>query len=252
MTNEGPDPYQNRTVPAPLPGDSEAVSTRHLQSRPGRARRRSPTTRPCNWHTVAEARLMRALIEQLLLPQFGRQPVNGTLWRPPHDSAVFELGGARLAFTTDSFVVSPLFFPGGDVGKLAVYGTVNRSGHVRRDSALPELRPDPGRRHAAGDPAPRGGVHAAGGGRSRCADVTGDTKVVDRGRVTGFHQHRWRGAGPGRHRHLAGAGQPRRPDPDQRRHRAAWDCDHVGSVRVCNSRAPWRVTARRWPAWWPN
>ncbi len=40
------------------------------------------------------------------------------------DSAVFELGG-RLAFTTDSYVVSPIFFPGGDIGKLAVCGTVN-------------------------------------------------------------------------------------------------------------------------------
>ncbi len=40
------------------------------------------------------------------------------------DSAVFELSG-RLAFTTDSFIVSPIFFPGGDIGKLAVNGTVN-------------------------------------------------------------------------------------------------------------------------------
>ena len=40
------------------------------------------------------------------------------------DSAVIDLSG-RLAFTTDSYVVSPIFFPGGDIGKLAVYGTVN-------------------------------------------------------------------------------------------------------------------------------
>ena len=40
------------------------------------------------------------------------------------DSAVFELNG-RLAFTTDSYVVSPIFFPGGDIGKLAICGTVN-------------------------------------------------------------------------------------------------------------------------------
>jgi len=43
------------------------------------------------------------------------------------DAAVFEVGG-RLAFTTDSYVVSPIFFPGGDIGKLAVYGTVNDLG----------------------------------------------------------------------------------------------------------------------------
>ncbi|MFC1966943.1 AIR synthase related protein, partial [Chloroflexota bacterium] len=41
------------------------------------------------------------------------------------DSAVFEISGGRLAFTTDSYVVSPIFFPGGDIGKLAVCGTVN-------------------------------------------------------------------------------------------------------------------------------
>ncbi|MDA8085606.1 MAG: hydrogenase expression/formation protein HypE [Nitrospiraceae bacterium] len=41
------------------------------------------------------------------------------------DSALIEAGGARLAFTTDSFVVSPVFFPGGDIGELSVYGTVN-------------------------------------------------------------------------------------------------------------------------------
>ncbi len=40
------------------------------------------------------------------------------------DSAVFDLSG-RLAFTTDSYVVSPIFFPGGNIGKLAVCGTVN-------------------------------------------------------------------------------------------------------------------------------
>src|SRR5499425_2904561 len=41
------------------------------------------------------------------------------------DGAVLDVGGARLAFTTDSYVVSPLFFPGGDIGELAVNGTVN-------------------------------------------------------------------------------------------------------------------------------
>ena len=41
------------------------------------------------------------------------------------DQAVLDIGGARLAFTTDSYVVSPLFFPGGDIGALAVNGTVN-------------------------------------------------------------------------------------------------------------------------------
>jgi hydrogenase expression/formation protein HypE len=47
------------------------------------------------------------------------------LLAPLADSAVFDLGGTRVAFTTDSHVVSPLFFPGGDVGRLAVFGTCN-------------------------------------------------------------------------------------------------------------------------------
>ena len=44
---------------------------------------------------------------------------------PLDDSAVLSVGGGRLAFTTDSYVVNPLFFPGGDIGSLAVHGTVN-------------------------------------------------------------------------------------------------------------------------------
>lgn len=69
-------------------------------------------------------RTMRALIEGLLLPCFRGEPEPATT-SAPHDSAVLNINGQRIAFTTDSFVVSPLFFPGGDIGKLAVYGTVN-------------------------------------------------------------------------------------------------------------------------------
>ncbi|MDO9334380.1 MAG: hydrogenase expression/formation protein HypE [Dehalococcoidales bacterium] len=50
--------------------------------------------------------------------------LDNPLLAPLDDSAVFEMSG-RLAFTTDSYVVSPIFFPGGDIGKLAVCGTVN-------------------------------------------------------------------------------------------------------------------------------
>jgi len=61
------------------------------------------------------------LIEELFLPNFDN-PILARL----DDSALIELEtGARLAFTTDSYVVSPLFFPGGDIGKLATCGTVN-------------------------------------------------------------------------------------------------------------------------------
>jgi len=65
-------------------------------------------------------RLMHQLIGKMFLTAF-RNPLLET----QHDSAVVELTGKTLAFTTDSYVVRPLFFPGGDVGSLAVHGTVN-------------------------------------------------------------------------------------------------------------------------------
>jgi hydrogenase expression/formation protein HypE len=65
------------------------------------------------------SKLSHDLIEKKLL-----RPLNNQLLAKLDDSAVFDLKG-KLAFTTDSYVVSPLFFPGGDIGKLAVCGTVN-------------------------------------------------------------------------------------------------------------------------------
>jgi len=65
-------------------------------------------------------KLSAELLRDVFLPAF-RSPVLNRL----DDQAVVEAGGARLAFTTDSFVVKPLFFRGGDIGSLAVYGTVN-------------------------------------------------------------------------------------------------------------------------------
>jgi hydrogenase expression/formation protein HypE len=64
-------------------------------------------------------RLMHQLIREHLAPAFGLEQLN--------DSAIIEIGKntGRLAFTTDSYVVSPLFFPGGNIGDLAVNGTVN-------------------------------------------------------------------------------------------------------------------------------
>ena len=63
-----------------------------------------------------------ALIEALILPAFANPLLDGGA-----DAAVFASGASaeRIAFTTDSYVVSPLFFPGGDIGKLAVHGTIN-------------------------------------------------------------------------------------------------------------------------------
>jgi hydrogenase expression/formation protein HypE len=55
-----------------------------------------------------------------VLPQFRNE-----LLEPLHDGAILSLGNERIAFSTDSYVVSPIFFPGGDIGTLAVHGTVN-------------------------------------------------------------------------------------------------------------------------------
>ena len=65
-------------------------------------------------------KLSAELVREVFLPAFGN-PVLSRL----DDQAVVNVGGQRLAFTTDSFVVKPLFFPGGDIGSLAVHGTIN-------------------------------------------------------------------------------------------------------------------------------
>lgn len=65
-------------------------------------------------------KLMHSMIENMFLPLFDNPLINSR-----HDGAVLEFGNSKLAFTTDSYVVSPIFFPGGDIGKLAVNGTVN-------------------------------------------------------------------------------------------------------------------------------
>ncbi len=66
------------------------------------------------------SKLSHELIEKKLVP-----PLANPILNQLDDSAVFELNGSRFAFTTDSYVVSPIFFPGGDIGRLAVCGTVN-------------------------------------------------------------------------------------------------------------------------------
>jgi hydrogenase expression/formation protein HypE len=65
-------------------------------------------------------KLTAELIDKVFLPAFS----NPTLDKLD-DQAVLTINGARLAFTTDSFVVTPIFFPGGDIGRIAVNGTVN-------------------------------------------------------------------------------------------------------------------------------
>ena len=65
-------------------------------------------------------KLSHDLVNRLFLPEFGKAAP-----RALDDSAIVNINGQRLALTTDSHVVSPLFFPGGDIGRLAICGTVN-------------------------------------------------------------------------------------------------------------------------------
>jgi hydrogenase expression/formation protein HypE len=122
-------------------------------------------------------KLTARLIEELLLPAF-RNP----LLEPLDDQAILSVGGARVAFTTDSYVVTPLFFPGGDIGQLAVNGTVNdlAMGGARPlflslalilEEGLPleELERVVGSIRRAAEAA-------------EVAVVTGDTKVVNKGK----------------------------------------------------------------------
>ncbi|MBN2078715.1 MAG: hydrogenase expression/formation protein HypE [Spirochaetes bacterium] len=64
-------------------------------------------------------RLMDEMIEGVIRTRFGAESLQ------LDDAALLDVGGARLAFTTDTFTITPLFFPGGDIGTLAVNGTVN-------------------------------------------------------------------------------------------------------------------------------
>lgn len=126
-------------------------------------------------------RLTAELIEHLFLPAFGSAGPSGS-----GDSAVLPFGGARLAFTTDSYVVQPLFFPGGSIGDLAVNGTVN-------DLAMSGAQP---LHLSCGFILEEGlalrtlqKVAADMGAASRAAGVqivTGDTKVVDTGNGDGL------------------------------------------------------------------
>jgi hydrogenase expression/formation protein HypE len=128
---------------------------------------------------------MRSLIDGFFLPAFAPPAGTSPGRTPPHDSAVLETGGLRLAFTTDTFVVSPLFFPGGDIGKLAICGTVN-------DLAMSGAKPHwLSAAFVLEEGFPLEQLRRIVESMRRTADeagvriVTGDTKVVDRGKGDG-------------------------------------------------------------------
>ena len=76
--------------------------------------------------------MMRQLIDDLFGKAFGGLGLQKDL-----DAAILDIDSKRIAFTTDSFVVDPLKFPGGDIGKLAVCGTVNQRPLFRIPPVLP-------------------------------------------------------------------------------------------------------------------
>lgn len=127
-------------------------------------------------------RLTQMLIERMFVPAF-----NNPQLERQHDGALLEVNGTRLAFSTDSFVISPLFFPGGDIGSLAVHGTVN-------DLAMCGAQP---LALSAGLILEEGlameDLWRVVQSMQRAADevgvpvVTGDTKVVDRGKGDGVY-----------------------------------------------------------------
>jgi hydrogenase expression/formation protein HypE len=127
-------------------------------------------------------KLTRDLIEQLFLKHLSSKELN-----PLEDAATLTLSKAHIAVSTDSYVVSPLFFPGGNIGKLAVCGTINdlvvsgaRPGYLAIGFILEEgfsinsLEKILGSIHEA---VKESGVHI----------VTGDTKVVEKGRCDGIY-----------------------------------------------------------------
>ena len=127
-------------------------------------------------------RLMQQLLRDLIVPTLGNTSLTSQ-----HDAAVVEIGSKRCAFTTDSYVVRPRFFPGGDIGSLSINGTLNdlaMSGArplwlsvgliIEEGLSKTELQRVLNSMRTAAD--------AAG-----VAIVTGDTKVVDRGAGDGLY-----------------------------------------------------------------
>ena len=129
-------------------------------------------------------RLTRDLIERELLPAL-RNPALEAL----ADGAVLDVPPGRLAFTTDGFVVQPLFFPGGDIGTLAVNGTVNDLAMCGAEPLYLSLGLILEEGLAVADFRRVVASIADAARRAKVAIVTGDTKVVERGKGDGIFVH---------------------------------------------------------------
>ncbi len=143
--------------------------------------------------------IMRRLIRDMFAATFGTDALQSDA-----DSALLSVPAGRIAFTTDSFVVRPLFFPGGDIGSLAINGTVN-------DLAMSGAEPQA---LALGlileEGLPMETLWRVVQSLKQAADtagvriVTGDTKVVDKGKGDGIFINT-SGIGLLRHEHVIGA-----------------------------------------------
>jgi hydrogenase expression/formation protein HypE len=165
---------------------TEPVTDREQQvlDRIDRARRRRPRVREerITMSHGSGGKATQTLVEAIFLDMF-RNP----LLEPLEDAASFLVAGGRMAFTTDSYVVSPLFFPGGSIGDLAVNGTVNDLAmagatplYLSAGFILEEGFPVADLTRVAAsmrDAAVAAGVRI----------VTGDTKVVQRGKADGCY-----------------------------------------------------------------
>jgi hydrogenase expression/formation protein HypE len=165
-------------------GEPHLSREQQVLARIDKARRRKPKVKEERVTLAhgAGGKATHTLIEAVFLDAF-RNPLLEAL----DDGATFTVGDARLAFTTDTFVVSPLFFPGGDIGDLAVNGTVN-------DLAVCGARPlflSAGFVLEEGFPVADLQRITASMARAAAAAgvqvVTGDTKVVQRGKGDGCY-----------------------------------------------------------------
>ena len=168
----------------PHPGQQHRSREEEVLDRIERARARKPRVKE-ERITLAHGsggKATHTLVEAIFLDQF-RNP----LLEPLEDQAILTAGGQRLAFTTDSYVVSPLFFNGGNIGDLAVNGTVN-------DLAVSGARPlwlsagfilEEGFPVADLERIVRTMAEAAAAAGVQI--VTGDTKVVQRGKADGCY-----------------------------------------------------------------
>ncbi|HZE00981.1 MAG TPA: hydrogenase expression/formation protein HypE [Pseudonocardiaceae bacterium] len=165
-------------------GAAPASREQLVLERIDRARRARPRVRE-KLITLAHGaggKATQSLIEAIFLDAF-RNP----LLEPLEDAATVTAGDVQLAFTTDSYVVSPLFFPGGNIGDLAVNGTVNdlavsgaRPAHLSAGFILEEGFPVEDLRRIVTS-------MAAAAAAAGVSIVTGDTKVVQRGKGDGCY-----------------------------------------------------------------